>query len=81
MARAQYVTIDGTEYPIISGLEGPFRFPSGAVLYYDPQEGKYYDRGADIYLDAADVSLMLPAEWHRTREQIRAESTTARAVA
>ena len=24
---------------------------SGKVVYYDPKEGKYYDRDSDIYLD------------------------------
>lgn len=33
------------------GLEGPFRFRSGKVLYYDPREGAYYDPSTDMYLD------------------------------
>jgi len=42
--------------PPILGLEGPFRFPrSGRVLYYDPAEGAYYDRGQDRYLDAQEA--------------------------
>ena len=44
----------------ISGLEGPFQYRSGAVLYYDPREGKYYDRGQDRYLDdqeAAELTM------------------------
>jgi hypothetical protein len=32
-------------------MEGPFRFQSGRVLYYDPREGAYYDRKTDMYLD------------------------------
>jgi len=32
------------------GLEGPFRYPSGRVVYYDPKEGKYYDPKTDWYL-------------------------------
>jgi hypothetical protein len=24
------------------GLEGPFHYPNGQVLYYDPKEGSYY---------------------------------------
>ena len=35
----------------IEGLEGPYQYKSGAVLYYDPREGKYYNRGQDRYLD------------------------------
>jgi len=44
----------------IPGMEGPFQFRSGAVLYYDPKAGKYYDRGKDMYLDndeAAEVTM------------------------
>ena len=38
------------EYSAREGLEGPFKFASGKVLYYDPMEGKYYDAGSDIYI-------------------------------
>ena len=40
----------------ISGLEGPFQYRSGAVLYYDPKAGKYYDRGRDMYLDDQEAA-------------------------
>jgi hypothetical protein len=40
----------------LEGMEGPFQFSSGAVLYYDPKEGKYYDRGSDRYLDNEEAS-------------------------
>jgi hypothetical protein len=33
------------------GLEGPFYYPSGAVLYYDPKEGKYWDPQTDFYVE------------------------------
>lgn len=36
------------------GLEGPFKFRSGVVLYYDPREGAYYDPTSDVYLDPRD---------------------------
>ncbi len=36
--------------PPIPGMEGPFRFRSGKILYWDPKEGKYYDRGRDMYV-------------------------------
>lgn len=39
--------VRGDELP---GLEGPFNFPAGE-LYYDPREGRYYDRGRDMYLE------------------------------
>lgn len=45
--------IDREKYTDLSyqGLEGPFRHKSGKVVYYDPKEGKYYDRDTDMYLD------------------------------
>jgi hypothetical protein len=39
-----------------TGLEGPFHYPSGAVLYYDPRAGEYYDPKTDFYVDRADVA-------------------------
>ena len=43
----------------IPGLEGPFQYRSGAVLYYDPKAGKYYDRGRDMYLDNDEASRLI----------------------
>ena len=42
--------IDRERYTDIPGLEGPFMLRSGKVVYYDPKEGKYYDRDRDMYL-------------------------------
>ena len=33
------------------GLEGPFAFVGGIVLYYDPKEGQYWDPRTDFYVD------------------------------
>jgi hypothetical protein len=30
------------------GLEGPFHYPNGQVLYYDPKQGEYYDPRTDF---------------------------------
>lgn len=38
-------------------LEGPFRFPTGRVLYYDRREGRYYDKGTDLYLDDEEAAI------------------------
>jgi hypothetical protein len=38
-----------------AGLEGPFHYPSGAVLYYDPTAGEYYDPRTDFYVSNEDV--------------------------
>ena len=37
------------------GLEGPFFYPNGQVLYYDPKEGKYYDPTTDFYVEYEEV--------------------------
>ena len=52
--------IDRERYTDLSheGLEGPFVFESGKVLYYDPQEGKYYDRDTDFYVDHKEMWLV-----------------------
>tara|TARA_A100001035_G_scaffold215515_1_gene175339 strand:+ start:185 stop:400 length:216 start_codon:yes stop_codon:yes gene_type:complete len=49
--------IDRERYTDLSheGLEGPFMFDSGKVLYYDPQEGKYYDRDSDFYISHKEM--------------------------
>jgi len=38
------------------GLEGPFHYPNGQVLYYDPREGAYYDPSTDFYVSNEDVA-------------------------
>jgi hypothetical protein len=38
------------------GLEGPFAYPNGRVLYYDPREGQYWDPRTDFYVDHDEVS-------------------------
>jgi hypothetical protein len=45
-------SMDKERYTDLSqeGLEGPFMTRSGKVIYYDPKEGKYYDRDSDMYL-------------------------------
>ena len=42
--------IDRDRYPEIDGLEGPIVTLSGAIVYYDPKEGQYYDKDRDMYL-------------------------------
>ena len=38
------------------GLEGPFQYPNGRVLYYDPKQGQYYDSTTDFYVPADEVA-------------------------
>ena len=46
---------DKERYTPMKGLEGPYIFQTGKVLYYDPKEGKYYDRDTDFYVSNADM--------------------------
>src|SRR5210317_794048 len=60
MARhgtAKLPSIDMSAYPPIKGMEGPFRYRDGRVLYYDPKEGKYYDRKTDRYLSNKEIPM------------------------
>jgi hypothetical protein len=40
------------------GLEGPFMFAGGRVLYYDNTEGKYYDPTCDWYVEQDEMNLL-----------------------
>lgn len=37
------------------GLEGPFHYPNGRVLYYDPKAGEYWDPTTDFYVEHDEV--------------------------
>jgi hypothetical protein len=59
VTKGQFSTPDlkGDMGPV-EGMEGPYQYASGAVLYYDPKEGKYYDRGQDRYLDNEEAAQL-----------------------
>ena len=38
------------------GLEVPFHYPNGRVLYYDARAGEYYDPLTDFYVPAEEVA-------------------------
>jgi hypothetical protein len=61
--------LDPEEWPPIKGMEGPFRYKSGRVLYYDPKEGAYYDSRKDIYLDKSEKIEDIETE-KANREQV-----------
>ena len=44
------------EYGPRKGLEGPFHYPNGRVLYYDAKEGEYYDPTTDFYVPNDEVA-------------------------
>ena len=43
------------------GLEGPYRYPNGRVLYYDPRAGQYWDPRTDFFVPGEDVALLQQA--------------------
>lgn len=49
------------------GLEGPFHYPSGAVLYYDPKAGQYWDPRTDFYVSNQEVSALQNQIFDRIR--------------
>ncbi len=59
-SRGVVPSIDRERYTDLSdeGLEGPFRMKNGQVLYYDPKEGKYYNRDTDMYVDYDEYRAM-----------------------
>ena len=38
------------------GLEGPFYFASGRVLYYDVKAGEYWDPTIDFYVPQDEIA-------------------------
>ena len=45
-----------TKWESRPGLEGPFHYPNGQVLYYDPRAGEYWDPSTDFYVSNEDVA-------------------------
>ena len=46
-----------TRYQPREGLEGPFFYPSGHVLYYDPKAGQYWDPTTDFYVENSELDM------------------------
>jgi hypothetical protein len=47
-----------TEFGPRDGLEGPFEYPNGRVLYYDPMAGDYWDPLTDFYISHDEVAML-----------------------
>jgi hypothetical protein len=50
-----YVFKHNKDYGPRKGLEGPFHYPNGQVLYYDPKAGEYWDPCTDFFVPNEDV--------------------------
>lgn len=75
-------TIDKERYSDLSdqGLEGPFQYRSGRILYYDTKEGKYYDRGQDMYLDDEEAAQVTMEETKQGDGEMNLEEIVRQAV-
>jgi len=40
------------------GLEGPFVYSNGRILYYDPKAGQYWDPRTDFYVEQEEMDLL-----------------------
>ncbi len=40
------------------GLEGPFFYANGRVLYYDPKDGQYWDPLTDFYVTNEEMNYL-----------------------
>lgn len=40
------------------GLEGPFVFSGGRILYYDPKAGQYWDPCTDFYVEQEEMNIL-----------------------
>jgi hypothetical protein len=47
-----------TKYGPRKGLEGPFMFAGGRVLYYDTKQGLYYDPTTDFYVFKEEMDII-----------------------
>ena len=45
-----------TKWQPRKGLEGPFFYANGRVLYYDPKEGQYYDPLTNYYVEQDEIN-------------------------
>lgn len=55
-----YVNLGPTKHSFgpRKGLEGPFTYANGRVLYYDPREGQYWDPTTDFYVPNEEMDLL-----------------------
>jgi hypothetical protein len=40
------------------GLEGPFYYANGRVLYYDTKDGNYWDPQTDFYVEQEEMDQL-----------------------
>lgn len=58
-----YRVLDRTEdlfkgFAARKGLEGPFVYANGRILYYDAKAGQYWDPRTDFYVDQTEMDQL-----------------------
>ena len=53
-----YTVRSQTRWTKRKGLEGPFQYLNGRVLYYDPRAGQYWDPSTDFYVDEEELQIL-----------------------
>lgn len=66
---AYVVFQNGKEYGARKGLEGPFHYPNGRVLYYDAPAGEYYDPTTDYYVPNDEVAELQQSIFTKLAQQ------------
>ena len=66
---AYVVFQNGKEYGARKGLEGPFHYPNGRVLYYDAPAGEYYDPTTDFYVPNDEVAELQQSIFTKLSQQ------------
>lgn len=54
-ADAMTVTLFGRKYGKRKGMDGPFQYPNGRVLYFDRKEKEYWDPTTDFFVPDYEV--------------------------
>lgn len=52
------VTLHGRTFTPQKGMDGPFQYPNGRVLYFDLAVELYYDPTTDYYISDAEVAYL-----------------------
>ena len=45
-------------YKPMKGLEGPFVYFGGRILYYDPREAQYWDPRTDFFVEQDEMNFL-----------------------
>lgn len=45
-------------YSARKGLEGPFVYANGRILYYDPKAGQYWDPRTDFFVEQTEMDYL-----------------------